>query len=398
MLKALPPKGHKLDAERPRPLGRRSCASRIDKLGVSEPEIRKQGTDQIVIELAGVTTRGCRGIIGKTAQLELYDLEADAHRPVEQRRRATSRSRRRASTTCSPRQQSKAKQGSRERTTSSTRSKQVVAGPVPTKAQTATARRCSSRLQLPTQRAPARSGRDPRAARSSASRRTRSSSPAGRRPASARRQRSASGARPTTTSSSTTRPTRRDEPDPGDDRQRPEALGHAGRLRPADGPADRADAVHRQGQRRSSSGSRTRAEPARPASLRQTPQHFAIVLDREIRSFPQIDYTTEPDGIDRRQRRADHRHRHVRRGEEPRARAADRRAARQLPQLERTDVSATLGKDSLQQAKRGRDRRAARRRALPAPPLPLPRPRRGDRARDLRRPSCTRRSSSSTSR
>ena len=28
--------------------------NRIDKLGVSEPEIRKQGSDQIVIQLAGV--------------------------------------------------------------------------------------------------------------------------------------------------------------------------------------------------------------------------------------------------------------------------------------------------------------------------------------------------------
>ena len=32
--------------------------NRIDKLGVSEPEIRKQGSDQIVIELAGVHDQG----------------------------------------------------------------------------------------------------------------------------------------------------------------------------------------------------------------------------------------------------------------------------------------------------------------------------------------------------
>ena len=29
--------------------------NRIDKLGVAEPELRKQGSDQIVIQLAGVT-------------------------------------------------------------------------------------------------------------------------------------------------------------------------------------------------------------------------------------------------------------------------------------------------------------------------------------------------------
>ena len=32
-------------------------------------------------------------------------------------------------------------------------------------------------------------------------------------------------------------------------------------------------------------------------SIQQTPQHFAIVLDNEIRSWPQIDYTQYPQGI-----------------------------------------------------------------------------------------------------
>ena len=60
--------------------------SRIDKLGVSEPEIRKQGKDQIVIQLAGVHDAGkAAQIIGKTAQLQFYDLENDvvpARRPT----------------------------------------------------------------------------------------------------------------------------------------------------------------------------------------------------------------------------------------------------------------------------------------------------------------------------
>src|SRR5206468_4311295 len=53
VLKAVPPKGHKLTSE---DLDRSVSImrSRIDKLGVSEPEIRKQGKDQIVIQLAGV--------------------------------------------------------------------------------------------------------------------------------------------------------------------------------------------------------------------------------------------------------------------------------------------------------------------------------------------------------
>jgi len=50
--------------------------SRVDKLGVTEPEIRKQGSNQIVIQLPGIKDpEAAAGIIGKTAQLELYDLE-----------------------------------------------------------------------------------------------------------------------------------------------------------------------------------------------------------------------------------------------------------------------------------------------------------------------------------
>ena len=56
--------------------------NRVDKLGVSEPEVRKQGTDQIVIQLAGVhDPRAAAALIGKTAQLEFYDLEADLTGP-----------------------------------------------------------------------------------------------------------------------------------------------------------------------------------------------------------------------------------------------------------------------------------------------------------------------------
>ena len=56
--------------------------SRVDKLGVAEPEIRKQGTDQIVIELAGVHDQArAADIIGKTAQLQFYDLEGDLTGP-----------------------------------------------------------------------------------------------------------------------------------------------------------------------------------------------------------------------------------------------------------------------------------------------------------------------------
>src|ERR671927_1244469 len=81
VLKAVPPKGHKLtteDIDRSISIMR----DRIDKLGVSEPEIRKQGTDEIAIELAGVKDpKVAAALIGKTAQLQMFDFEADVIGP-----------------------------------------------------------------------------------------------------------------------------------------------------------------------------------------------------------------------------------------------------------------------------------------------------------------------------
>ncbi len=81
VLKAVPPKNHKLtseDMDRSVSIMR----NRIDKLGVSEPEIRKQGKDQIVIELAGVHDPAkAASVIGTTAQLQFYDLENDVVTP-----------------------------------------------------------------------------------------------------------------------------------------------------------------------------------------------------------------------------------------------------------------------------------------------------------------------------
>ena len=53
---------------------------------------------------------------------------------------------------------------------------------------------------------------------------------------------------------------------------------------------------------------------------------FAIVLDGEIKSAPTVDPGREPGRDPRRQRRPDHRHRRRRRGEGPRPRPPDRRA------------------------------------------------------------------------
>jgi SecD/SecF fusion protein len=49
---------------------------RVDKLGVAEPEIRKQGSDQIAVALAGVFDQArAADVIGQTAVLAFYDLQ-----------------------------------------------------------------------------------------------------------------------------------------------------------------------------------------------------------------------------------------------------------------------------------------------------------------------------------
>ena len=80
-LKAVPPKGKQLtkdDLDRSVDIMR----NRVDKLGVGEQEIRKQDPDQIVVALPGVKDPGAAAdIIGKTAQLELFDLERNLVSP-----------------------------------------------------------------------------------------------------------------------------------------------------------------------------------------------------------------------------------------------------------------------------------------------------------------------------
>ncbi len=80
-LQAVPPRDRKLtkeDLDRSVSIMR----NRVDKLGVAEPEIRTQGSDQIAIQLPGVKDPAAAAqIIGKTAQLELFDLEKNLVAP-----------------------------------------------------------------------------------------------------------------------------------------------------------------------------------------------------------------------------------------------------------------------------------------------------------------------------
>jgi len=56
---------------------------RVDKLGVAEPDIRTQGSNQIVIDLPGVSdTKRALQVIGKLAVLQVFDLEAALVSPI----------------------------------------------------------------------------------------------------------------------------------------------------------------------------------------------------------------------------------------------------------------------------------------------------------------------------
>src|ERR1700704_6680579 len=81
VLKAVPPKGHKLT---PEDMNRSISVmqDRVNKLGVTEADVRKQGSDQIVIQLAGIHDPAAAAkIIGTTAQLMLFDFESDLTGP-----------------------------------------------------------------------------------------------------------------------------------------------------------------------------------------------------------------------------------------------------------------------------------------------------------------------------
>ena len=116
VLEAKPKDGHRPTAE---DLDRSIAVmrERIDKLGVSEPELRKQGSNQIVIQLPAVHDPDeAAAIVGKTAQLELYDLEPSL--PARPSTRPETRSPSRGCTTSSP-ACSRASGASRARTGSS---------------------------------------------------------------------------------------------------------------------------------------------------------------------------------------------------------------------------------------------------------------------------------------
>ena len=125
---------------------------------------------------------------------------------------------------------------------------------------------------------------------------------------------------------------------------------------------------------------RSAASPRRQLGGQQITQHFAIVLDREIKSFPQIDFTdastraasparTAPrsPGLDSLQEAKD-----LALVLQTGALPGQVRARSTAPTSRRRSARTRSS-----EAKKRGDRRPAPRRALPAHLLPLPRPRRG---------------------
>jgi SecD/SecF fusion protein len=81
VLKAVPPKGQTVTTQG-LSLSQQIMENRINKLGVTQPDVRTQPPNQIVIQLAGVhDPEKAAALIGKTAQLLFFDFETDVTGP-----------------------------------------------------------------------------------------------------------------------------------------------------------------------------------------------------------------------------------------------------------------------------------------------------------------------------
>ena len=291
------PEGTEADEGGSRPFGLDHAQPRRP-LGVSEPEIRTQGSDQITIQLPGVKDpEAAAKIIGKTAQLELFDLEADLVPPSidintqpdredlglrPPRRPAGARCKGTSGAVLRLRHEEEAHggAGADEGDRALEQGVRVRAASCPTGTSSSRSRRrpSSSRAASRTVVCPG-VGSDP----------------------------TSNDVLPVQV-----RPARR----PGDDRLRPEALRHAAGLRHA-ARASRSCCCSSRSRAAKRFEEITRAEAQRGKLLSNTigggqtdiVQHFAIVLDREIKSWPPIDWHAVPGRHLRLERRPDHGHR-----------------------------------------------------------------------------------------
>ncbi|HEY8030395.1 MAG TPA: hypothetical protein VIE38_12905, partial [Gaiellaceae bacterium] len=81
VLKAVPLKGQQVTPSG-MSVAQSIIQSRVNKLGLSSPDVRKQGSNQLVVQLAGVHNAAqAAALLGKTAQLMMFDFEADLTGP-----------------------------------------------------------------------------------------------------------------------------------------------------------------------------------------------------------------------------------------------------------------------------------------------------------------------------
>ncbi len=82
VLKALPPHGQSVTPQNMQ-TAQNIMVRRVNQIGVSSPNVATQGTDEIVIQLAGIHDPAkAAAIIGSTGQLQFYDFEKDLAAPT----------------------------------------------------------------------------------------------------------------------------------------------------------------------------------------------------------------------------------------------------------------------------------------------------------------------------
>jgi SecD/SecF fusion protein len=352
VLQAQPPRGHKLTPDDMN-ISVNVIRNRIDALGVSEPVVTKQGSNQIVIELPAVhDINRAAQIIGATAQLELYDLETSLVPP------SIGASQNPVTTTSLYGLLTGVQSGQKGLPAQyylfNSRTKKPVAGPSQTLAQL--------------KRDPAVKALKPLKAKRNTSAvtplKTTPGFPTGYQLLTVPSKRVVITCNAKT---SVVCPGLNTNPVPGvtyyylfkhdlDAAEPvPQMTGKDLKLKGTQQDFDPSGApivtMHFTGHGNKVFHDITRQEAIRGQTLRSA-QHFAIVLDDQLRSWPQIEYQKYPDGIDPSNGGAEIT------GMGSLTEAKDlalvlRSGALRVPfiTVERTDVSATLGKDSLRQAR-----------------------------------------------
>jgi SecD/SecF fusion protein len=330
VLKAVPPKGQQVTQDG---LDRSVdiMRNRIDKLGVTETDVRKQSGDQIVIQLAGVHDPAkAAAIVGKTAQLQLYDLEPDLTGPSATLQGVVTLP---VATTSLYNLlgsvQAKAKEGTPTAYYLFDKKKQLIAGPVDTRSNLPKVPPGGKVLAVPQKMTVVTCDSTEVVCPGQAQGGVISPPPPG----------------------STYYYLFKYQP-PNIPEMTGTDLKLSGTRQDFDPNGNPVVLLSFTGKGGNKFHTITRNEFQR-GSIQRSPQHFAIVLDGEIKSFPQIDYTDSSlsDGIDPVNGAQIT-------GLASLSEAKDLALVLQtgaLPYsyktLERTDVSATLGKDSLKQAK-----------------------------------------------